>query len=173
MPSRSVSERKPNPIGSLFRQRREQRGWSQVRLAQELSKHAKAEVSNKVLSEIELGGYPPTDAELLAFAELFSVDLQELIDLREASPTLRVRGERRPWGTGPTSAAPPPPPVPPAPAPPQPTPTVVSQPSSSSHAPGAFEAFVEGLCQAAPIPVDRERRQEWFRLAVKLYGLSG
>ncbi len=184
-PARIPSGRTPNGIGNMFRERRMERNWTQGKLATELSKRTKTTVTNKTVSEIELGGCHPNDSELLGFAELFAVDLQKLIDLRETSPALRARTGTTFERALPAPKAPPPTPRP-SPPPesegfneaaaavsssatltsrPEPPPPVTDGP--------ALLRFVETLCTVAPLPIDRDGRQQWFQLAIKLFELVG
>lgn len=180
---------KLTPIGELFRRMRLEKGQSQISIAEILG------TTNSRVSQIELGKSIPTEDELLAFAEAFRLEIDELLRLRDESINTRVDRrlkEHREVRDEPLrAAAPAPAPAParepdPAPAPPttSSTTTLISTRSTSelsmpdpmravSDPEDAFAEFCLDLGQLAPVPRgDVEQRKLWFALARKLFQLK-
>lgn len=168
-----------SPIGNLLRGKRLERQISQLDMAKKLTKLTKGggAIYNSRVSQIELGKTLPTDEELIAYAEVFDLDLDDLLAARKHGRHAARAPEATPPPApdveglnGPASAV--------AATPSQQTLVRVVPAAAAASPPPApssltdFAAFTDTLCAVSPLPLDRDARREWFQLAIKLFELA-
>ncbi len=184
-------------VGQMIYAERMRRNLNQIELAGMFLKYSKATKGGKMIfnsriSHIELGKTLPTDDELVGFAEVLKLDLDEMIEKRDqtdlawAAAKLAAREAKHAARFAPPPAEPEPAPgAEPEPEPPPPPPpreqtlvavpsrpaAVVAQPDAPRFQPD-LAAFADGICSVSPIPTGLERRKEWFALVMQLYRLG-
>jgi transcriptional regulator with XRE-family HTH domain len=194
--TRSTERRTDTAIGEFLRNKRHERNWSQRDVAKAVSgPSSSGQIWNTRVSKVEMGHSLPTDDELLSYAELYSIELEELMALRAKDERKARRQQRARGSESAESVVMPraqqqgeqlPPPPTPAPAPetktlssrPEEPPVeflsknkVVQQPVPLLQA--DLAAFTDHIAEISPIPIDADRRRVWVRLVVELFQLQG